>query len=61
VLPAELGSDNIRVRCVLFWAVLTDIDVQAGLTTAAEQQERLKALGPLHVLGPFEPSGRLAT
>lgn len=51
VLAAELGPDEIRVGCVRPGAVLTEINVRAGLTTAEEQRERLEAMGGLHALG----------
>jgi len=51
VLAAELGRDQIRVGCVRPGAVLTEINVRAGLTTAEEQQARLGAMGSLHALG----------
>lgn len=51
VLAAELGPDNIRVGCVRPGAVLTEINVRAGLSTAEEQAERLRGLGPMHALG----------
>lgn len=51
VLAAELGRDKIRVSCVRPGAVLTEINVRAGLTTAEEQAERLGAMGSLHALG----------
>ena len=51
VLAAELGADGIRVGCVRPGAVLTEINVRAGLSTAAEQAERLESLAPMHALG----------
>ena len=51
VLAAELGKDKIRVGCVRPGAVLTEINVRAGLGTAEEQSERLEAMSALHALG----------
>jgi len=51
VLAAELGPAGIRVGCVRPGAVLTDINVRAGLTTASEQAERLEGLSGMHALG----------
>jgi len=51
VLAAELGPDGIRVGCVRPGAVLTEINVRAGLGTADEAAERLDALAGAHALG----------
>lgn len=51
VLAAELGKDKIRVGCVRPGAVMTEINVRAGLTTTDEQRERLDAMSSLHALG----------
>jgi len=51
VLAAELGRDKIRVSCVRPGAVLTEINVRAGLTTADEQRSRLEGMGSMHALG----------
>jgi len=51
VLAAELGKDKIRVGCVRPGAVMTEINVRAGLTTTDEQRERLGAMSSLHALG----------
>ena len=51
VLAAELGRDKIRVSCVRPGAVLTEINVRAGLTTAQEQRDRLESMGDMHALG----------
>lgn len=51
VLAAELGPDQIRVGCVRPGAVLTEINVRAGLTTAHQQVERLAGLASAHALG----------
>jgi len=60
VLAAELGPDYVRVGCVRPGAVLTQINVRAGLTTADEQRERLNAMGPLHALGRIGTAKEIA-
>ena len=60
VLAAELGPDKIRVGCVRPGAVLTEINVRAGLTTAEEQAERLGNLGPMHALGRIGTAQEIA-
>lgn len=51
VLAAELGPDQIRVGCVRPGAVLTEINVRAGLVTPEESRARLESFGPMHALG----------
>ena len=51
VLAAELGPKGIRVSCVRPGAVPSEINVRAGLATAAENLERLQGLAPAHALG----------
>jgi len=51
VLAAELGPRGIRVGCVRPGAVLTEINVRAGLGTAEDQAERLAGLAASHALG----------
>jgi 3-oxoacyl-[acyl-carrier protein] reductase len=51
VLAAELGPDGIRVGCVRPGAVLTEINVRAGLGTPEEAAERLDSLASAHALG----------
>lgn len=60
VLAAELGPDNIRVGCVRPGAVLTEINVRAGLTSAEEQAERLNGLAPMHALGRIGTTREIA-
>ncbi|MEE2683068.1 MAG: SDR family oxidoreductase [Actinomycetota bacterium] len=51
VLAAELGPQGIRVSCVRPGAVITEINVRAGLSTQAEAAERLEGMSNLHALG----------
>jgi 3-oxoacyl-[acyl-carrier protein] reductase len=51
VLAAELGPDQIRVGCVRPGAVLTELNVRAGLVTPEESRARLESFGPMHALG----------
>lgn len=51
VLAAELGPRGIRVGCVRPGAVLTEINVRAGLGTPEEAAARLDGLAGAHVLG----------
>ena len=50
VLAAELGEKGIRVNCVAPGAVLTEINVRAGLGTAEEAKARLESLVDMHAL-----------
>ena len=60
VLAAELGKDNIRVSCVRPGAVLTEINVRAGVTTADEQCERRDGMGSMHALGRIDTVQEIA-
>jgi 3-oxoacyl-[acyl-carrier protein] reductase len=51
VLAAELGPLGIRVGCVRPGAVLTDINVRAGLGSREEQAARLASLASSHAVG----------
>jgi 3-oxoacyl-[acyl-carrier protein] reductase len=50
VLAAELGEQGIRVNCVAPGAVMTEINVRAGLGTAEEANARLQSLVDMHAL-----------
>ena len=51
VLAAELGSQNIRVNCIVPGAVLTEINQRAGLFDDEEAAKRLNDMASSHVLG----------
>jgi NAD(P)-dependent dehydrogenase (short-subunit alcohol dehydrogenase family) len=51
VLAAELGSQKIRVNCVVPGAVFTEINQRAGLLDDAAARKRLEAMASSHVLG----------
>lgn len=53
VLAAELGPKNIRVNCVVPGAVLTEINVRAGLVTEEGARERQKAMRARQALDRF--------
>lgn len=60
VLAAELGPLGIRVGCVRPGAVLTDINVRAGLGSQEEASARLAALAPAHALGRIGTATEIA-
>ncbi|MBL8268598.1 SDR family NAD(P)-dependent oxidoreductase [Steroidobacter sp.] len=51
VLAAELGSQKIRVNCVVPGAVFTEINQRAGLLDHEAARKRLEAMASSHVLG----------
>ena len=60
VLASELGRDNIRVGCIRPGAVITEINVRAGLSSAEEQKERLEGMGKMHALGRIGTTTEIA-
>ncbi len=60
VMAAELGRRQIRVGCVLPGAVRTEINLRAGLFTAAQADERYAAIAPDHALGRIGTVGDVA-
>lgn len=51
VMAAELGRRQIRVGCVLPGAVVTEINLRAGLFTPEQSAARYAAIAPDHALG----------
>jgi NAD(P)-dependent dehydrogenase (short-subunit alcohol dehydrogenase family) len=51
VMAAELGPKKIRVGCVLPGAVITELNIRAGIFEEKEIDERYKAVAKLHALG----------
>jgi 3-oxoacyl-[acyl-carrier protein] reductase len=51
VLAAELGSQRIRVNCVVPGAVFTEINQRAGLFDDETARKRLETMASSHVLG----------
>jgi 3-oxoacyl-[acyl-carrier protein] reductase len=51
VLAAELGSQKIRVNCVVPGAVFTEINQRAGLFDEQSARKRLESMAGAHVLG----------
>jgi NAD(P)-dependent dehydrogenase (short-subunit alcohol dehydrogenase family) len=50
-MAAELGRRKIRVNCILPGAVVTEINVRAGIFSADEAVSRYEAIAPDHALG----------
>lgn len=51
VLAAELGSQHIRVNCVVPGGVFTQINQRAGLADDEGARKRLEGMASLHALG----------
>jgi len=51
VMAAELGPKKIRVGCILPGAVITELNIRAGIFEEKEIDERYKAVAELHALG----------
>jgi NAD(P)-dependent dehydrogenase (short-subunit alcohol dehydrogenase family) len=51
VMAAELGRRQIRVGCIVPGAVSTEINLRAGLFSAAQADERYARIAPDHALG----------
>ena len=60
VLAAELGSQKIRVNCVVPGAVFTEINQRAGLLDDAAARKRLEAMASSHVLGRIGTEDEIA-
>lgn len=60
VLAAELGPLGIRVGCVRPGAVVSEINVRAGLATPEENEERLAGLASAHVLNRIGTATEIA-
>lgn len=51
VMAAELGVRQIRVGCILPGAVITELNLRAGLFDESDVAQRYEAVAPLHALG----------
>ena len=51
VMAAELGPKKIRVNCVLPGAVITELNLRAGVIKESEVEERYSSVAKLHALG----------
>ena len=51
VMASELGEFGVRVNCVSPGAVISEINVRAGLFSEEENLDRMSRLAPEHVLG----------
>ena len=60
VFAAELGSEGVRVNCVVPGAVPTEINQRAGLVDDAMARARLDAMAPIHALGRIGTTDEIA-
>jgi NAD(P)-dependent dehydrogenase (short-subunit alcohol dehydrogenase family) len=60
VMAAELGRRQIRVNCVVPGAVVTEINVRAGIFTQEQAAARYATLAPDHALGRIGTAAEIA-
>lgn len=60
VMAAELGRRQIRVGCIVPGAVVTEINVRAGLFTAEQAADRYATIAPQHALGRIGTAEEIA-
>jgi NAD(P)-dependent dehydrogenase (short-subunit alcohol dehydrogenase family) len=60
VMAAELGPRQVRVSCVLPGAVITELNVRAGIFGEDEIEERYREVAKLHALGRVGTSEEIA-
>ena len=60
VMASELGEFGIRVNCVSPGAVISEINVRAGLFSEEENLDRMNRLAPEHVLGRIGTATEIA-
>ena len=51
VMASELGGQGVRVNCVLPGAVVTELNLRAGVITEEEVEARYASVAKLHALG----------
>ena len=60
VMASELGEFGVRVNCVSPGAVISEINVRAGLFSEEENLDRMNRLAPEHVLGRIGTATEIA-
>lgn len=60
VMASELGEFGVRVNCVSPGAVLSEINIRAGLYSKEENEDRMKSLASEHVLGRIGTATEIA-